>query len=83
MGKTIIESMYALTKKMEDPGKGPGIVISPVTTRKADAELRTLRKSLGMTTMQVLILTAIIQRSSRYRIDGDDVASFLGMEKRF
>ena len=80
MGKTIIESMYALTKKMEDPGKGPGIVISPVTTRKADAELRTLRKSLGMTTMQVLILTAIIQRSSRYRIDGDDVASFLGMD---
>ena len=80
MGKTIIESMYALTKKMEDPGKGPGIVISPATTRKADAELRTLRKSLGMSTMQVLILTAIIQRSSRYRIDGDDVASFLGMD---
>ena len=80
MGKTIIESMYALTKKMEDPQKGPGIIISPVTIKKADAELRSLRKALGMTTMQVLILTAVVQKSSRYRIDGDDVASFLGMD---
>ncbi len=42
--------------------------------------MRFLRKTLGMTTMQVLILTAIIHKSARYRIDGDDVASFLGME---
>ena len=39
-----------------------------------------MRKTFGMTTMQVLILTAIIQKSARYRIDGDDIASFLGME---
>ena len=33
-----------------------------------------------MNTIQVLILTAIIQKSSRYRIDGDNISTFLGME---
>ena len=33
-----------------------------------------------MTDMQILMLAAILQKSSRYRIDGNDVASFLGME---
>ena len=30
--------------------------------------------------MQVLFLTAVVEKSSRYRMDGDDVSSYLGME---
>lgn len=80
MAKTIIECMCGITEKMRAPEKNDQITINGQTTKKAASELRTLRKVLGMNTMQVLILTAIIQRSSRYRIDGDDVSSFLGME---
>ena len=80
MSKTIIESMYAITEKMKDPKNQCSIIVTPTTCKKAEPDLRYLRNTLGMTTMQVLILTAIIQKSARYRIDGDDIASFLGME---
>lgn len=55
------------------------ILITPLTTRRAATELRFLRNTLSLETMQVLMLTAIVQKSSRYRIDGDDIASFLSM----
>lgn len=80
MSKTIIESMFALTEKMRNPDTGNSLIINADTTRKASAELSLLRKALGMSTMQVLILTAIVHKSARYRIDADDVADFLGME---
>ncbi len=80
MSKTIIESMYAITEKMKDPKNQCSIIVTPTTCKKAEPDLRYLRNTLEMTTMQVLILTAIIQKSARYRIDGDDIASFLGME---
>ncbi len=80
MSKTIIESMYTITEKMRDNDNHGSIIVTPATCKKAEPELRYLRKTFGMTTMQVLILTAIIQKSARYRIDGDDIASFLGME---
>ena len=80
MSKTIIESMYMITEKMRDNDNHGSIIVTPATCKKAEPELRYLRKTFGMTTMQVLILTAIIQKSARYRIDGDDIASFLGME---
>lgn len=80
MSKTIIESMYTITEKMRDNDNHGSIIVTPATCKKAEPDLRYLRKTLGMTTMQVLILTAIIQKSARYRIDGDDIASFLGME---
>ena len=81
MNKTIIECMYALTEKMRDPEIAPSAIkITPDTTKRASSELRHLRQVLGMSTMQVLILTAIVQKSARYRIDADDIAFFLGME---
>ena len=80
MSKTIIESMLALTEKMRNPDNGNSLIINADTTRKASAELSLLRKALGMSTMQILILTAIVHKSARYRIDADDVADFLGME---
>jgi hypothetical protein len=80
MSKTIIESMFALTEKMRNPDTGNSIIINAATTKKAASELSLLRKALGMSTMQVLILTAIVHKSARYRIDADDIADFLGME---
>ena len=79
--KTIIERMYSITQKMRNPkDKRGGIIINKETVKAADAELRELRKTLGMNTMQVLILTAVISNSSRYTVSGDDVALSLGME---
>ena len=80
MSKTIIESMFSLTEKMRNTEDSCAISINPETTKKASSELRHLRQILGMNTMQVLILTAIIQKSARFRISADDIASFLGME---
>ena len=78
--KTIIQCMCSITEKMRDPERTGQIIINEDNSKKAASELRMLRKALGMNTMQVLILTAIIQKSSRYRIDGDDISTFLGME---
>ena len=76
---TIIESMCAITEKMRSPDNG-GIVVNPATTRRASKEIAHLKKVLDMNTMQVLILTAIVQKSARYRIDGDDIATYLNLE---
>ena len=80
MSKTIIESMYAIISKMRESDRMDGIVISSASQKKASTELGYLRKILGLNTLQVLILTAVIEKSARYRIDGDDISSFLGME---
>ena len=80
MDKTILERMYSVTQKMADPDVSGQILINAASKKKAGIELKALRQELGMTDMQILMLAAILQKSSRYRIDGNDVASFLGME---
>ena len=80
MDKTILERMYSVTQKMADPDVSGQILINAASKKKASIELKALRQELGMTDMQILMLAAILQKSSRYRIDGNDVASFLGME---
>lgn len=80
MSKTIIECMYALTEKMRNKEDVCTISITPDSTKRASSELRHLRQVLGMSTMQVLILTGVVQKSARYRIDAEDISSFLGME---
>ena len=79
MSKTIIECMYSLTEKMKDPEESFHLVVNPTTLKKAASEIRSLKKLLDLETMQVLILTAVIQKSSRHRIDADDISCFLGM----
>ena len=65
---------------MRNPESSRSILINESNLKKAGADIRMLRKILSMTTTQVLILTGIVQLSSRYRTDGDDIAGFLGME---
>ena len=75
-----MERMYSVTQKMADPDVSGQILINAASKKKACIELKALRQELKMTDMQILMLAAILQKSSRYRIDGKDVASFLGME---
>ena len=77
--KTIIERMCSVTEKMHNPKNRNGILINSAALKKAEADLRILRKTLSLNTMQVLILTGILQKSSRWRTDGDDLSEFLGM----
>ena len=78
MRNTIIGHMSSINDKMQNPG-GTGLSLSPANIRKAGTDIRALGKALGMDTMQVLILTAIIHNSSRYHINGEAVADYLGM----
>lgn len=82
MSKTIIQRMYDITRKMQnpDPEKEEKLLLDETRMKKAEGDLRILRKKLGLTTMQVIILTAILQNSAHSRIAGDDVAEFLGMK---
>ena len=79
MSNTIIGHMSCINDKMQNP-KGSGLSLSPASIKKAETHIRALKKALGMDTMQVLILTAIIHKSSRYHINGDSVADYLGMD---
>ena len=54
--------MSSINDKMQNPG-GTGLSLSPANIRKAGTDIRALGKALGMDTMQVLILTAIIHNS--------------------
>ena len=81
MSKTIIERMSSINDKMQEPGSRRGsLLLSPQNLRKARPDIAALTKALGMSTMQVLIMTAVLQKSHRHLMDGEDIASYLGME---
>ena len=74
--KTIIERMCSISEKMrDDNGK-----MSLQKMDKASADIRALSHQMGLSAKQVVILTAIIQKSSRYRIESEDIATELGLE---
>ena len=72
--------MCGIVEKMQRTDEQQGIIICPANKKRAHAELKELEEKLGLDTIQVLILTAIMHQSYRYHIDGDDVARFLGLE---
>ncbi len=87
MEKTIIEHMSCISEKLrsEKPERLTRMVrscidISPENLAKAEEDIAALRDILGMNTMQVLIMTAILQNSSRRNIDCDDISAFLGLD---
>ena len=78
MIKTIIEIMCSISEKMRP---SPHTTTMPIGNKnKAWTDILDLCNILDMTPEQVLILTAIVQKSSRYRIDCEDIASLLDME---
>ena len=79
MSKKIIQRMCDISEKMRQLD-GNGIELSPENYRRAATDLRALENTLGLTRMQVLILTGIVEKSSSYWINANDIAKFLGMD---
>lgn len=78
MGKTIIERMSSINEKMQDD-RG-NLSVTAESMKKADQDISSLSKELDLTPMQVLILTAVMQKSHRRCIDGEVIADYLGMD---
>jgi SpoVK/Ycf46/Vps4 family AAA+-type ATPase len=77
MAKTIIERMCSITEKMQAEEKFVQMDLERMP--KASADIRALTKLLELSPMQVVILTAIVQGSTRYRIMSSDIAAMLGL----
>ncbi|MCR4564788.1 MAG: ATP-binding protein [Bacteroidales bacterium] len=76
----ILETMCEVAQKLRrDPEKNE-LVIDEKHLQSVEPELQELRQRLGLNTMQVLILMALVHHSYRNRTDGDDIARFLGMD---
>ena len=67
-------------EESEDSRRGMKILINDENLAKAEEDIAALRQMLGMNTMKVLIMTAVVALSSRSRFEGDDLARYLGME---
>ena len=78
MSKTIIERMCSISEKMRRQEGKEEMSVDKMGCALSD--IRALKKILEMSPMQVVILTAVMQRSSRYRIEAKDIADSLGME---
>ena len=78
MRKTIIERMCVISEKMRSGDDRK--VMSMDNRAKAQTDIRALSRELGLTADQVVILTAIIQNSSGNKVDGENLASTLGLE---
>ncbi len=80
MSKTIIERMYAVTRKLRGKGAFSQLCLSEDNLKAADNDLKELEEKLCLSRMQVIFLTAMLQHSCRYRICPDDIAKYLGMD---
>ena len=78
MSKTIIERMCSIAEKMRPEEGSEQMVIARM--KLASADIRALAKALDLSQMQVVLLTAIVRRSSRYRIESKDIAEALGLD---
>ena len=76
---TIIERMCCLIgEKMRLPSDPDTMPLS--NSAKAQRDIEALCKTLELTPTQVVLLTAILQKSYRHRIDGKEIATLLGIE---
>ena len=78
MSKTIIERMCSIAEKMRPEDENSGMPIANM--KKASADIKALAKTLELTDVQVVILTAIVQKTARYSVSGNDLADELGLE---
>lgn len=77
MGKTIIERMCSIAERLKaDDERGN---ISLANMKKATTDINTLAKTLGLSKVQVVILTAIMKKSFVENLDRGVLASNLGL----
>ena len=77
MSKTIIERMCSIAEKMHPDELSEQMLLGLMPNASEDIDA--LAETLQMTPLQVVILTAIVQNSSRYRIENNTVADTLGL----
>lgn len=78
MAKTIIERMCSIAQKMRPVENSVQMELGKMP--KASADIRALTKLLEISPMQVVILTAIVQRSSHFCVESSDIADMLGLD---
>ena len=77
MGKTIIERMCSIAEKLKaDDERGK---MSLANMKKATSDINALAKTLGLSNVQVVILTAIMKKSFVENLDRGVLASNLGL----
>ena len=77
MGKTIIERMCSIAEKLKaDDERGK---MSLANKKKAASDINALAKTLGLSKVQVVILTAIMKKSFVENLDRGVLASNLGL----
>lgn len=77
MSKTIIERMCSIAEKMRPEDENSGLPIANM--KKASTDIKELAKTLELTDVQVVILTAIVQKTARYSVSGNELADELGL----
>lgn len=81
MSKTIIERMCSIAEKMRPEGEKGGMPI--INMKNATADIRSLAKALELSQLQVVILTAIVRKSARCCVAGNELAEELDMLMEF
>ena len=77
MGKTIIERMCSIAEKLKaDDERGK---MSLANKKKAASDINALAETLGLSKVQVVILTAIMKKSFVENLDRGVLASNLGL----
>ena len=80
-GKTIIERMIDIYHKVGIGNiKRDGSVFDAQNLEKAQGEIKALAELLKLTPVQVVILTALMERSGEYQVDRDDLVEDLGID---
>ena len=78
--KKILDTMCEIAQKLRGDSERKELSLDEANLQRVEPELQELRQKLGMNTMQVLILMALVHHSYRNRTDGDDIARFLGKD---
>ena len=78
MAKTIIERMCSIAQKMSPGSRDFQMGISKMS--KAKEDINALAKKLEMSSIQIVILTAIVRRSYHLRIECQDLADLLDLD---
>ena len=81
MKKTIIDRMLSIVKQMTVEDEKGKKTFSLDKWDCAATDIRSLSRTLGLTPMETVLLTAIIEeKSSSYRTNGGEVAEYMGLE---
>lgn len=79
--KTLIQSMNSVITalKVEDRDGNETLSLTADRINSASSDIRSLMRRLGLTTDQVILFSAIMEKSSTFRLEQSDLAEFMGL----